>query len=349
MLTSLLPGVRELRAPLAAGAIWLVTLYLMFAPSLPENLEEISLPILRDLVTLAQNLETAVVLGFLAMLAYLVGIVNSATVNALNLLGEKVQLAVRRAARGAIRTLRNVGDTLREAARPNDPGGYSLGRVLTDLKLDLSDGRDYSSGSLMGYVVDKIVRQHGDDPHFWRSMNEGLRSRMKATDTAGVFYTLPVGGSKGTTARIVGWLIDRDYYVAGLREDLRLMPGRLVSTEAALYERWSRIDAEAEFRKDILLPIAALSGVIAYQVAVEVPGGILLSLAISISGGLLSTLLSRLSGDRFREARVQLLEGLDIGVVESQLVDEIKGGVVRLKSGGQQRSAIYRQNSSSSE
>ena len=39
MLTSLLPGLRELRAPLSAGAIWLLSIWLVAEPSVPTSEE----------------------------------------------------------------------------------------------------------------------------------------------------------------------------------------------------------------------------------------------------------------------------------------------------------------------
>ena len=40
MLASLLPGVRELRSPLAAGYVWLAALWLLFHDRVPESEDE---------------------------------------------------------------------------------------------------------------------------------------------------------------------------------------------------------------------------------------------------------------------------------------------------------------------
>ena len=52
MLASLLPGLRDLRAPLAAGYVWLAAGWLYFAPQLPASVNEAD-GVLKDIYRVA--------------------------------------------------------------------------------------------------------------------------------------------------------------------------------------------------------------------------------------------------------------------------------------------------------
>jgi hypothetical protein len=75
---SLLPGVRELRAPLTAGMLWLFAGYIGIAPLLPSDLSKVDQPLSKDVILLAGRLESGVVLAALAFIAYLIGMLSSA-------------------------------------------------------------------------------------------------------------------------------------------------------------------------------------------------------------------------------------------------------------------------------
>lgn len=71
MLTSLLPGIRDLRAPLAAGYLWLITLGLTLEPHVPDQAQATGL--MASIYRLADGL-SAVGLGVAAsFVAYLIG------------------------------------------------------------------------------------------------------------------------------------------------------------------------------------------------------------------------------------------------------------------------------------
>ena len=60
VLVSLLPGLRELRAPLAAGYLWLVSAFLLAAPHVPER--DLAEGIVEDLYSL-EGVATALGVG----------------------------------------------------------------------------------------------------------------------------------------------------------------------------------------------------------------------------------------------------------------------------------------------
>jgi hypothetical protein len=215
----------------------------------------------------------------------------------------------------------------------------------TDLELErlatgYNDARPFDPSDLTGYVANKVVQRLGDNDEFWNSTNSRLADFMyggvppsRRRRLRRGFFKLPVGNSEARTSRIVARMIDREYYTAAIRDDLRLLPSRLVSNETAVYERWNRINAEAEFREGLLLPVAALAGVVAYRIGTVEPGDLSGVFFVSLVAAGLVWTLSYLSAEKFRESRVQLLEALDVGLAQSRFLDEISTGDLRVRIG----------------
>lgn len=72
MLASLLPGLRDLRTPLATGYLWLILLWLLLHDYLPKSTEGATGPI-RSLYELGGLLGSAAVIAALSFVAYLLG------------------------------------------------------------------------------------------------------------------------------------------------------------------------------------------------------------------------------------------------------------------------------------
>jgi len=73
MLTSLLPGLRDVRTPLAAGYIWLLAGWFAFGDLFPHEKPTLADPAFAGLFDLASFLGKASVLAALTFTAYLVG------------------------------------------------------------------------------------------------------------------------------------------------------------------------------------------------------------------------------------------------------------------------------------
>jgi hypothetical protein len=75
MLTSLLPGLREIRAPLAAGYVWLLGLWLtvLALPAAPD----FSTGLYRHLVDLANWVGKPAIFVASAFVAYLLGVLSN--------------------------------------------------------------------------------------------------------------------------------------------------------------------------------------------------------------------------------------------------------------------------------
>jgi hypothetical protein len=181
-LTGLLPGVRDIRAPLIAGYIWLLTAWVIVEPHLPSK-QEATGP-LRAILALS-DVTSSVVLAFGAsFLAYLAGSLSEAFVSR-GPLASRTSLLLSRRGRGLILTYTNVRSQrifamAREKGPPyeflheqmmNDPraGPYTMqpeGPALHDLaeflgevttsELELTMTRLASDDAQMFSVIDRI-------------------------------------------------------------------------------------------------------------------------------------------------------------------------------------------------
>ena len=82
MLASLLPGVRELRAPLAAGYLWLVALWVAFAPRLSEITSTEG--VYRDIYNLGRAVGRPAIVIASGFVAYLIGTLSVGVTTNLN-------------------------------------------------------------------------------------------------------------------------------------------------------------------------------------------------------------------------------------------------------------------------
>jgi hypothetical protein len=73
MLTNLLPGLRDLRAPLSAGYLWLAAGWLYFAPQLPSSVNDAQ-GVLKDIYRVIQASSPVTVAAGLTFAAYIIGI-----------------------------------------------------------------------------------------------------------------------------------------------------------------------------------------------------------------------------------------------------------------------------------
>ena len=75
MLMNLLPGLRDLRAPLAAGYLWLIGLWLLLVDAVPSRSKATG--VVAHVYTLTHDLGHGVVLAAISFAAYLVGSILS--------------------------------------------------------------------------------------------------------------------------------------------------------------------------------------------------------------------------------------------------------------------------------
>ena len=130
VLASLLPGLRDLRAPLAAGYLWLLTLWLMVADSVPEESDAtgvlVSIYRIGDVVS---EFGIAVAVSFVA---YLVGTISEAVTGIVR--RQYLQYRFARQITDEIRRRRRARELPRPEPTPDDSYRHYLGsEVLSAL------------------------------------------------------------------------------------------------------------------------------------------------------------------------------------------------------------------------
>jgi hypothetical protein len=192
-----------------------------------------------------------------------------------------------------------------------------------------------SDSSLRAYIVNRIIQIHRDREKFWDTVAERLSKelnrQLSQDDEPPKPVPLNVGLGPDAAERVVAGVIDLEYYLDHIREDIRLLPSGLVVKEPSMFERWNRLSAEAEFRQQVSLPITILANIVAFRVVLLPPHNLLLGLTISVVSALLLLTLDRMSSSRAREAGLQLLEALDLRLVDSAVLQEIRSGIVRFE------------------
>ncbi len=290
MLTSLLPGLRDIRAPLAAGYLWLLAIWLLLAEHVPERSEAtghvLSLYRLDDVFT-------AVGLGVaLSFVAYVLGVLSQGTVGGwlsrsggglwvywgwrkrdqltdqLGSMGHWVafgrisQRAARSLLRGTATRLSRLSDNL--------PSDRKLGKLLAEVSADV--------GGAQSEVP--IPREWPDDPRDVLSIQLlSLSVLQESQDIA----------------------------------------SRLIGKERELYTAQDRLESEAEFREAIVVPLLALTMIAA--VAVESHDG---WFPLVFLGGLsLAILIWGQAGASRRERNDLLIDAWFQGRVEAPVFERL--------------------------
>lgn len=229
MLANLLPGLREVRAPLAAGYVLLLTLWLAFGDSLPAESEATG--IYAAMLALGGAVTAIGLAAIVSGAAYLLGAISEGVLGRLwtggfgfggffytarvSPRGEAAlrDLARRRADEIAER-LRNVGQDLSAYARP--AGTAALSELPSLLKeAEMSRGN--------------AIEPPSDDE------DADLRSEL----------------SRSMESRVL--------------DELDLLRTRLLGTQGELFGAVDRMRSEAELRFSISAPLVALIGVVAVR------------------------------------------------------------------------------------
>lgn len=107
MFASLLPGLRDLRNPIAAGALWLFALWLCVREQIPTRAEATGL--LSGLYDLGDALGAGVLVGALGFVAYLAGVILSLIPNFLMTVTKKSYISLYSARRAGLDAVTNAG------------------------------------------------------------------------------------------------------------------------------------------------------------------------------------------------------------------------------------------------
>ncbi len=226
VLSSLLPGVRDLRGPLAAGYIWLLILWLWFADTLPS--EETATGVFATLYRLGNLVSSLGIVAALSFVAYIVGALSGSVSSGLLSASKRVLQyrhflirAPMEYARFLNRVARNIMGNLTEHHRR---------AYLNQLEEE----------SLLEEEL-RWILFYGDPRQPPEQPRGGHARRL-----------LRIGGRK-TTAR--GLVHQRNFLFPRDRDVLRT---RLMARHETLYGEFDRYQSEAEFRSAIAVPLGVL-------------------------------------------------------------------------------------------
>lgn len=223
-MTNLLPGLRELRTPLAAGFIWLATLCVLTAERIPLSAAELPGEI-SNLWRIGEFLGQGPLLAALAFLAYLMGAVWEGLVTGF------------RAWRDG-----TVSDDRRLLSIDND---ILLDRVIGErVQRRLQDDPQ----ALSDFTASVLQRLRSSSPGA-ASLDETTASRF-SQDPEFQRTAAPK-------------LLDKNFVRNEVIVDLMRTPTRLLGKEPDLWSLWDRTRAEGEIRVVISIPLTALVSAVA--------------------------------------------------------------------------------------
>lgn len=288
MLLSVLPGVRELRAPLAAGGLWLLTLWIWVFDKIPSDATPRA-TLFAEVRHIGEWGGIALVSAMLAVGSYLVGILYAP-------LADQIPPLIRNTLKGIY-------------------AGRRYGRAGAVIKpfLGNSEGvidEQFNLPKLENLIASRIEQRYRSDVDFWEVCRE-VRDIDRAPEGTSRRYSTS-GLMQTTSGRrmLLQELIHLRRHARELVDDLKILPARLVGTDNLAYERWSRLHSEANFRIYIALPLALAGFSATYRfVSPGTPIDILLTILLSASfWTYVALFLVAVGMDRQREANDQLAE-----------------------------------------
>jgi hypothetical protein len=295
MLLNLLPGLRDLRAPLAAGYLWLAAGWLYFAPQLPASANETQ-GILQDIYRVVHASGPVAVGAGLTFAAYIIGILSA------GILTRPIRFILRLPLIIIVLLVSLVGGFL-VSRWPSIEDGFEslLDRVeswqrdrLSSLSIGLAP-----SNRVEKFVVDRLSSRLLGDRElrdvFFERLNKrlhevfsqrrppyrdelyplrrvysirslldsdfsGFSADQRARQVLGeLSHSLDEGLDYLASAQaIVRTVVDVNRHARDVGDELKVIPERLVSDKPQTYERWDRLSAEGEFRQAIVPPSSLL-------------------------------------------------------------------------------------------
>jgi hypothetical protein len=265
-LTSLLPGLRDLRAPLAAGFLWLAVGWLLWSGDLPSDASETK-GLLADIYALADDVGRVGVLSAVVFVAYIVGVLASGRLRGLVVL----PITLGRDAVAALLSSHTVARLVNTTMLTRATGwlGININRrvgVVFDkayaITLDSLDRRYRDSESFRETVASRLAHLHDDQV---QAICEDL-ARLRR-------WRWPIPpGARIDRAQLVSEAATNEYARRALLEglilvplhasevmsELGLIPQRIVETMTRTFDRYDQLRSEAEFRQAVGTPLMIL-------------------------------------------------------------------------------------------
>ena len=227
---SVIPGLREVRAPLISGYLWLFGVWLAIAPGLPSKAEATG--VIADILELQSHLPLLGTLVLVSVLAYLVGSLAEALVaRSWNQQATSPPIVVPALSLKGRQSLREISD--REALALSHTfeahGGLAAALVAPPQRTDIPE-------------ISQILKRAGN---YLKNV------------TGGQAWTAP--NEQSAIAYISLALMDT------LESDLELVRLRMLATQPELHSQADRFGTEAELRFAAVPPLVLIATVLVFR------------------------------------------------------------------------------------
>jgi hypothetical protein len=239
---NILPGLRELRAPLAAGYLWLLVLWLSLRPLVPPGGHMSG--VYRDVIELGAWGGKPAVVAASTFAAYVIGILSLAATRRAGWIGLLVTNTWFRWVHPRYWRERTIHNALDEAAM----------NKLGDRFLEDASFRE----SAMAYLDEARKRAAGErrqlEPHSLHSLLPDIdRVEREALQ------------SNRVRRQLLKLIVNVDGYVESSEGDIRYLEQRLIGKEDKVYDEFDRFMTEGDFRIGLFAPLALLCVVLAVR------------------------------------------------------------------------------------
>jgi hypothetical protein len=290
MIAALLPGIRDLRVPLANGSLWLTAIWLLFGAHIPPADTENAL--ISQVYNLSDWVGGPASVGALGFIAYLVGVAMSRV------------------------TLQQVTDWRGRSSQPSSTTLVNLDDLI-HRKFDSARARGVHFGQVLG-PFNKLRKG------FFDTYTEDVHREFKAEAEAEAYGTGDDPNRivadrvwknvKSTTTMAIRTRMLREYKLAEV-------PFLVANKE--LFQDYDRLRAEASFLRAIPVPLIVCAIAITYRSVDLLPGWSFLIGGLIVLGALV---LAMSAPVRDREALDVLFQSIIAGVSVSptlKLIDDL--------------------------
>jgi hypothetical protein len=344
MLTNLLPGLRDVRAPLSAGYLWLAAGWLFFAPLLPSSVDDAQ-GVLKDIYRVVDGVDHVAVAAGLTFVAYLLGILSTGLLTPLILFIVRLPLYISAiplivyilfsellVTRGSAEY--GIGTVLRESgiARWRYKTSRSLPLRAQRVALRRMSNKVLTDNDYRGIFLtrlrerlDKIISRGsttlGSDAlrrlQFVRDLidNSNIDNNKKAAQILERLSEYLDDGYLEAAEALVDSVVNVGRHAEDILDELTLVPERLVGDRPATYERWDRLRAESEFRQAVVPPLLAITAALFARGLLSWPSVLLF---------VVPPVLILIQGmSKANDADGQLMQVLEANVISAAAIDRL--------------------------
>jgi hypothetical protein len=345
MLANLLPGLRDLRAPLAAGYLWLAAGWLYLAPQLPASANDAK-GVMKDIYRVVDASDPITIAASLTFAAYMLGILSTGFLTRPVRLAAGLPLFILRdmlmavllailnglSRRWPITETKLINFSsrwiiplrVRVSKSPSIRAQNLVVRRIANRIMEDGEYRDTFLIQLRQKRLNRIISEpFAQGSHALRQFddfcllldNPSVEKNQKANEIVGRLTKYINEGYKGYAEGLVQSVVDVQRHGDEILGELELVPERLVGDSPPRYERWDRLRGEAEFRQAVVPPLGAIIWALLARGVFNWPFALLL---------MVPPLLILLQGiNKEKEAYSQLIQAFEADVIRADVTDRL--------------------------